>query len=69
MLNYHSTILILGIIIVILSIYIALRHSSDESYLFLNEDCYNEVYNSCDYLRNTTDWRECIQETKETCTF
>ncbi len=68
--NYLNILLVLSLVICIGTIMLALK-SKGEHYddLYLNEDCYNKVYDACDYLRNTTDWRECIQENKETCTF
>lgn len=67
MLNYHSIILILSILILLLSLNFALRDSVGESYLFLNENYYNKVYDACDYLRNTTEWKKCIQKNKKNC--
>jgi hypothetical protein len=66
--NYLNILLILSLIICIGSIILAFK-SKDEYYddLYLNEQCYNKVYNDCDYLRNTTEWLPCIKKNEKNC--
>lgn len=68
--NYNYILLILSLLICIGSIILAVKYTN-ENYddLYLNEDCYNKVYDACDYLRNTTEWETCIQDNKNSCTF
>ena len=68
--NYNNILLILSLLICIGTIILALK-SKGEHYddLYLNEDCYNKVYDACDYLRDTTEWETCIKKNTKTCTF
>ncbi len=66
--NYLNILLVLSLIICIGSIIMVVK-SKDEHYddLYLNEKCYNEVYDDCDYLRNTTHWETCIKDNEKDC--
>ena len=68
--NCNNILLVLSLLICIGTGTIMLVvKSKDEHYddLYLNEKCYNEVYDACDYLRNTTEWKTCIKDNEKNC--